>query len=74
MKINVEIDVSPEEMRELMGLPELKGLHEAVLEQVSTRLQSSVEQGDAFAQTLLSGAVEPWKILAKMVNGGKRGS
>lgn len=73
MKINIEVDVSPEEMRELMGLPELKGLHEAVLTQVSDRLKNSVEQGDAFAQTLLSGAVEPWKILAKMVNGGKSG-
>ena len=71
MKINIELDISPEEMREVMGLPELKGLHEAVLNQVSERLNNSVEQGDAFAQTLLTGATEPWKILAKMVNGAK---
>jgi hypothetical protein len=68
VKINIEVDVSPEEMRELMGLPELKGLHEAVLSQVSDRLKNSVEQGDAFAQTMLSGAVEPWKYFAKMMN------
>lgn len=71
MKVNIEIDISPEEMREVMGLPELKGLHEAVLNQVSDRLKNSVEQGDAFAQTLLTGAMEPWKVLAKMVNGTK---
>lgn len=70
MKINIEVDLSPEEMRELMGLPELKGLHEAVLGQVTDRLKNSVEQGDAFAQTLLSGAMEPWKLMAKMVNAG----
>ncbi len=71
MKVNIELDISPEEMRELMGLPELKGLHEAVLDQVSDRLKNSVEQGDAFAQTLLTGAMEPWKVLAKMVNNAK---
>ena len=74
MKINIEIDVSPEEMREVMGLPELKGLHEAVLGQVSDRLKNSVEQGDAFAQTLLSGAVEPWRFLSKMMNGSSERS
>lgn len=71
MKVNIEIDISPEEMREVLGLPELKGLHEAVLNQVSDRIKNSAEQGDALAQTILSGAMEPWKVLAKMVNGAK---
>lgn len=69
MKINIEFDITPEEFRTAMGLPDLTGLHQSVLDQLSESLKSSAEQRDAFAQTLLAGAMEPWQALAKFVSG-----
>jgi len=41
MKIEIEIDVSPEEMRRFFGLPDVKPFQDAVLE----KLEQSIETG-----------------------------
>ena len=41
MKVTVDFDCTPEEVRRLVGLPDLSPLHEAYL----SRMQSAVEQG-----------------------------
>ena len=41
MKVEIEIDLTPEEARALLGLPDLKPLHEAYL----GRMQNFIEKG-----------------------------
>ena len=41
MKITVDVDCTPEEVRRFMGLPDLSSVHEAYL----ARMRSTVEQG-----------------------------
>lgn len=42
MKINVEIDCTPEEARQVMGLPDLTPLHDVYLEQMRETMQNGV--------------------------------
>jgi hypothetical protein len=41
MKVEIEIDLTPEEARTLLGLPDLKPLHDAYL----GRMQTFIEKG-----------------------------
>jgi hypothetical protein len=66
MKINIEIDMTPEELRQTLGLPDVQGFQQTMLDQFVERLQSSTEQREEFMRTLVSGAMQPWQALAKM--------
>ena len=56
MKINITLDVTPEEARQFFGLPDVQGLQEEMLKQAQQRLAESGNQ--AFAD-MLSTAVQP---------------
>jgi Family of unknown function (DUF6489) len=43
MKINVEIDCTPLEAREFMGLPDVQPMQAAILENVQARMMASLE-------------------------------
>ena len=61
MKINVEVDLTPEELRRFMGLPDVGVVHQKLLEQFTQGLSTSGEQRDEFMRTLVTGAVAPWQ-------------
>lgn len=42
MKINVEIDVTPEEARTFLGLPDLEPMQQAILKDVQDRIQKNI--------------------------------
>lgn len=46
MKIKVEFDITPKELRESLGLPDVSGLQEEVIEALQTRLKDTVENYD----------------------------
>ena len=43
MKINVDMDVTPEEMRRLFGLPDLQPLHEEMLEKMKEQMTENMD-------------------------------
>ena len=61
MKINIEIDLTAEELRRFMGLPEIQGMQNQMLEQFTERLQSSQSEQEEFLRAIFSGAMEPWQ-------------
>ena len=69
MKINVEVDLTPEELRRFMGLPDVGAVQQQLLEQFTQRVSSSAEQRDEFLRNLLTGAVAPWQNFFNMVSG-----
>ncbi len=73
MKIAIEIDITPEELRQTMGLPDVQGLQQQMLDQFVSGLQTSSAQREAFMRSLVGGAMEPWQAFAKMA-GWKTGS
>ena len=69
MKINVEVDLSPEELRRFMGLPDVQGVQQQMLEQFSQAISSSTEQRDEFLRNVFAGAMAPWQNFFNMVSG-----
>ena len=49
MKINIEIDCTPQEARAFFGLPDLEPMQEALLAKMQERLTEHLEAGDAEA-------------------------
>lgn len=70
MKIRVEVEVEPTELREFLGLPDLSGVQEDALDAISRRLRSGGEGIDPMA--ILRGfvpsgllSVEEWQRLLR---------
>jgi hypothetical protein len=55
MKMTVEIDVSPKELREFLGLPDISGLQQDAIEALARRIGSGADALDPLA--LLKGLV-----------------
>ncbi len=54
MKVNIEIDCSPEEARRFMGLPDVEQANEIYVESISKAMQgvSNMEQLEQYAKQL----------------------
>ena len=61
MKINVEIDLTPEELRRFMGLPDVQGWQQQMLESFTQNLTNSQDQQQEFVRSMLTGAFTPWQ-------------
>ena len=46
MKVHVELDMTPEEARAMMGLPDLGPLQKQMLEDMRARMKTAMEAGD----------------------------
>lgn len=75
MKINVEIDLTPEELRRFMGLPDVQGFQQQMLERFSEGFQTSQDQREEFVRNMFAGAIAPWQGFLSMMSaaGGNRG-
>jgi len=72
MKINVEFDTTPEELRRFLGLPDIQEVQNKVIAKFSERLEASVEQQDEFLKGLFKTAMEPWQIFNKVMEAGSK--
>ncbi len=69
MKINVEIDVTPEEARVFFGLPDVQSLQNRMIQQFADRIEGSAEQRDEFIRNMFKTAMEPWQVFNNLVGG-----
>jgi len=53
MKATIEIDATPQEMRELLGLPDVQGLQQELIEKVREKMLLSIESNDLAELTKL---------------------
>lgn len=68
MKINITIEATPEELREAMGLPDMKLFHEEALADVQKRLKTIHDPHELMKAILpISGAIGKtfWEEMAK---------
>ncbi len=68
MKVNIEIDVTPEEARTFFGLPDVQGMQNRMMQQFADRIEGSAEQREEFIRGMFKTAMEPWQIFSRMVN------
>jgi len=46
MKVNIEIDMTPDEARKMMGLPDISGLQKRMLDEMEQRMKVAVDTSD----------------------------
>jgi hypothetical protein len=54
MKFNVEVDATPEEVRRLVGLPDLTEVHDAYLDQMKSVMKNGV------SPEMMEGMMRSW--------------
>jgi len=68
MKIKLDVDCTPEEVRQFFGLPEVKPLQEELLKEVQERLRASIKAMDpeAMLKTWLPTTLKGFEQLQEM--------
>ena len=46
MKVNIEIDMTPEEARRMMGLPDVSGFQQRMVDELERRMKAAVDTSD----------------------------
>jgi hypothetical protein len=59
MKVNVKLDLTPEEARHLMGLPDLAPVHEALIAQMQDALKNGI------SADMMTSMVRNWSPLGE---------
>ena len=68
MKIKLDIDCTPEEVREFFGLPRIKPVQEELLKEVQERLRANIKAMDpeAMLKTWLPATMQGFEQLQEM--------
>ncbi|HLO79156.1 MAG TPA: DUF6489 family protein [Magnetospirillum sp.] len=68
MKITVDVDCTPEEARAFLGLPDVKPMQDALLNQVQERMTATLSamEPEAMLKTWLPAGVQGMEQLQKM--------
>ena len=70
MKISIDIDMSPQEARELMGWPDMTKLHEATISSLNEQLKSgNQEVMMSMLKPYLEGSQQAFTFYQKMMQG-----
>ncbi len=72
MKITIDFDVTPEELRKFLGLPNVEGLQEEMLKAAQKQM---AESGQTMFNDMITGAVQPMlayqQWLQRMMSGNR---
>jgi hypothetical protein len=76
MKVNVEIDCSPEEARRFMGLPDVEKVNAAYIDAFANAMQgtTNLEQLQEYARQLAPMGQMGMKLFQSFVDGTRRAS
>lgn len=71
MKINIEIDISAEEFRKLMGWPDVQGFQNEIFEQIRKKMDTGVEGYDPLSvmQPFMMQSAGAMDTFQKMMSG-----
>lgn len=75
MNLKIDIDVSPAEVRKLLGLPDVETLQREVIGDLRKRMLDGVDGYDPIKllQPYLTGTLASWDILQKVVSAAGKG-
>jgi hypothetical protein len=79
MKITMDLDITPEEMRKLFGLPDVEAFQRQMMDDLRERMAAGVEGYDPLKmfQPYAAGGMAGWdmfqRLLAGAASGGSKG-
>ncbi len=76
MNITVNVDVTPEEMRKLFGLPDVEAFQRQMMDDIRERMTMGAEGYDPIKlfQPYLTGAFASWDMFQKMMAASTTGT
>jgi hypothetical protein len=76
MKINVDLDITPEEIRRLMGLPDVQAFQQQLLDDIRERMREGAEGYDPLKlfQPYLASSIAGMDMLQKLFAAGLGGA
>ena len=79
MKVNIEIDMTPEEARKVMGLPDVSKLQEKIVAEMQKRALAALDANDpqGLLKAWMPGGFEPfqklWEAAGQRARSGNQG-
>ncbi len=69
MKVTVDFDITPEEVRKLFGLPDVEAFQRQMMEEIRERMTAGVEGYDPVKlfQPYMAGTMASWDMFQKML-------
>lgn len=74
MKVTVNVDMTPEELRRFMGLPDVQGIQQQMMDSFAENLQNSQDQQAEFVRNMISGSIAPWQSFFALASGAANNS
>lgn len=70
MKISLDVDLTPEELRRLFGLPDLTPIQNLVIDRITAQVEKGLETGlmTTITRSLISGGLQSWDAYQKMLS------
>lgn len=69
MKVTVDVDITPEEVRKLFGLPDVEAFQRQLMDDIRERMTAGVEGYDPMKlfQPYLAGTMASWDLFQKLL-------
>ncbi|NJN53022.1 MAG: hypothetical protein HC809_15905, partial [Gammaproteobacteria bacterium] len=70
MKVSVDVDLTPEELRRLFGLPDLAPIQNLVIDRITAQVEKGLDSGvmATLTRSLITGGLQSWDAYQKMLS------
>ena len=71
MKVSVDFDLTPEEMRRLFGLPDLTPIQKLVIDRITAQVERGLDEGivTTLTRAMITGGMQSWEAYQKLLAG-----
>jgi hypothetical protein len=71
MKISVDVDLTPEELRRLFGLPDLTPIQTLVVDRITRQVEKGMDSNlwAGITRTIISGGLQSWEAYQNLLAG-----
>lgn len=71
MKVSVDLDLTPEELRRLFGLPDLTPIQALVVERITRQVEKGMDSNllAGITRSIITGGVQSWEAYQKLLAG-----
>ncbi len=71
MKVTMDVDITPEEVRKLLGLPDVEAFQRQMMDDLRERMQAGAEGYDPLKlfQPYVTGGMAGWDMFQRLMSG-----
>jgi Family of unknown function (DUF6489) len=71
MKVSVDVDLTPEELRRLFGLPDLTPIQTLVVERITRQIEKGMDSNliGGITRSIIAGGVQSWEAYQNLLSG-----